>query len=144
MDDPLLLKNQVCFPVYSLSREITNKYRPILDELGLTYPQYLVLMALWENEPQCVNEIGCKLHLDSGTLTPLLKRLEAKGLLARRRKSCDERVVEINLTDVGRKLKTEAAEVPQKVMKAMNVTAEELMELKEVVLKILDKQSCNS
>ncbi|RKD92600.1 MarR family winged helix-turn-helix transcriptional regulator [Mangrovibacterium diazotrophicum] len=144
MDDPLHLKNQACFPVYNLSREISSRYRPFLDELGITYPQYLVLMVLWEADPQCVNEIGCKLHLDSGTLTPLLKRLQAKGFIIRTRKSCDERVVEINLTEAGRALKIEAASVPQKVMEAMNVTAEELSELKEVVLKILNKQSCNS
>ncbi|WP_163716193.1 MarR family winged helix-turn-helix transcriptional regulator [Mangrovibacterium lignilyticum] len=144
MDDRLKLENQVCFPVYTLSREIISRYRPFLDELDITYPQYLVLMTLWEEEPQCVNQIGCKLQLDSGTLTPLLKRLEAKGLLIRNRRPSDERVVEINLTDAGRELKTKAAQLPQNVMEAMNVTAEELLELKEVILKILHKKSCKN
>ena len=140
MDNPLTLKSQVCFPIYTLSREIINRYRPFLDELDMTYPQYLAMMVLWEDEPQTVNQIGCKLHLDSGTLTPLLKRLQAKKFICRKRKSCDERMVEITLTETGRELEAKAALVPHKVMEAMNVTAEELLELKEVVSKILGKQ----
>jgi DNA-binding MarR family transcriptional regulator len=140
MDDALKLKSQVCFPIYALSREIINTYRPFLDELGITYPQYLVLLVLWEKGPQTVNQIGLRLNLDSGTLTPLLKRLQAKGLISRKRKSCDERLVEISLTPDGQDLQTEAAMVPPKVMEAMNITAGELQELKEVVTKILDKQ----
>ncbi len=141
MEDALNLKNQVCFPVYTLSREIINRYRPFLDKLGVTYPQYLVMMVLWEEELQTVNQIGEKLHLDSGTLTPLLKRLEQKGFLSRKRKCTDERVVEITLTNSGKALKTEASRVPQKVMDAMGVTVEELSKLKEIVLKILNKAS---
>jgi DNA-binding MarR family transcriptional regulator len=140
MDDALKLKSQVCFPIYALSREIINTYRPFLDGLGITYPQYLVLLVLWEKGPQTVNQIGLRLNLDSGTLTPLLKRLQAKGLISRKRKSCDERLVEISLTPDGQDLQTEAAMVPPKVMEAMNITAGELQELKEVVTKILDKQ----
>lgn len=139
MEDALNLKSQVCFPVYALSREIINRYRPFLDELDITYPQYLVLMVLWAEELQTVNQIGDKLSLDSGTLTPLLKRLEQKGFIFRKRKCTDERVVEITLTDSGKALKKEAGEVPQKVMEAMNVTVEELLELKEIVLRILNK-----
>lgn len=140
MDDVLNLKSQVCFPIYALSREIINTYRPFLDELDITYPQYLVLLVLWEEEPQTVNQIGHKLDLDSGTLTPLLKRLQTKGIISRKRKSCDERVVEITLTEAGKALKKKAILVPPKVMEAMNVTTEELKELKEVVSKILNKQ----
>ncbi len=136
----LKLKSQVCFPIYALSREITSTYRPFLDELDITYPQYLVMMVLWEEDPQTVNQIGHKLDLDSGTLTPLLKRLQAKELISRKRKSCDERVVEISLTPAGKNLEKAAEQVPLKVMEAMNVTAEELQELKDVVTKILNKQ----
>lgn len=139
MDDELKLKSQVCFPVYALSREIVNVYRPILEEIDLTYPQYLVMMVLWENEPQKVHEIGNKLNLDNGTLTPLLKRLSAKGLISRKRNSKDERVVEISLTESGKQLKTKAAEVPQKVVKTMGITPEDLMQLKELVVKILNR-----
>jgi MarR family transcriptional regulator, organic hydroperoxide resistance regulator len=139
MDEILKLKSQVCFPIYTLSREIINQYRPFLDELDITYPQYLVLMVLWEDEPQTVNQIGGKLYLDSGTLTPLLKRLELKGFITRARKRSDERVVEVAVTRRGKALKAEAALIPQKVVEAMGVTAEELLELKEIVLKILNK-----
>lgn len=139
MDDALNLKSQVCFPVYTLSREIISKYRPFLDELGITYPQYLVLMVLWENEPQTVTQIGEKLYLDSGTLTPLLKRLQQKGMILRKRKECDERVVEITVTDEGKALKDLADQVPLKVMETMGVTTEELLDLKQIVLKILNK-----
>ncbi|WP_319480407.1 MarR family transcriptional regulator [uncultured Draconibacterium sp.] len=139
MDNVLKLKSQVCFPVYALSREIVNVYRPILEEIDLTYPQYLVMMVLWESEPQKVNQIGDKLNLDNGTITPLLKRIAAKGLISRKRNSKDERVVEISLTESGKQLQTKAAEVPQKVVKAMGITHEDLMQLKELVVKILNR-----
>lgn len=143
MDDYLKLKKQVCFPIYALAREIINQYRPFLDELDITYPQYLVLMVLWEDGLQTVNQIGEKLHLDSGTLTPLLKRLEGKGFIARKRRSCDERVVEVTMTDSGLALKDEVAKVPPKVVEAMGVTPEELDELKDVVERILCKTRRN-
>ncbi len=139
MDDILKLKSQVCFPVYALSREIINRYRPFLDELGITYPQYLVMMVLWENKLQTVNQIGDKLHLDSGTLTPLLKRLEQKGFILRTRKCSDERVVEITVTDAGKALQNDVAGIPGKVVEVMGITSEDLVELKEIVLKILNK-----
>lgn len=139
MDEALKLKSQVCFPVYTLSREIISRYRPFLDELGITYPQYLVMMVLWEDEPQTVNQIGEKLHLDSGTLTPLLKRLELKGIISRTRRCTDERVVEIAVTDTGKALEAKAALVPQKMVEAIGLTTEELFELKQIVLKILKK-----
>ncbi|MCY1720080.1 MarR family transcriptional regulator [Prolixibacteraceae bacterium Z1-6] len=139
MDDKLKLKSQVCFPIYALSREIVKHYRPFLDEIDITYPQYLAMMVLWENEPQTVNQIGDKLNLDNGTITPLLKRLAAKGFISRKRKSCDERVVEISLTESGKQLKSKAEKVPQKVVESMGVTPEDLMQLKAIVLKILDR-----
>lgn len=135
----LKLKHQACFPLYALSREIMNVYRPFLDELEITYPQYLVFMVLWEHEPQSVNQIGEKLHLDSGTLTPLLKRLESKKFIERTRKICDERVVEITLTDKGRNLKTEASKIPDKVIDNLGITEEELQQLKLLTNKILKK-----
>lgn len=139
MDEAFSLKSQVCFPIYTLSREIINRYRPFLDELDITYPQYLVMMVLWEEEPQTVNQIGEKLHLDSGTLTPLLKRLELKGVIRRTRKCTDERMVEITVTDAGKELEINAALVPRKVVEALGLTEEELTELKQIVLKILNK-----
>ncbi|WP_159518884.1 MarR family winged helix-turn-helix transcriptional regulator [Sunxiuqinia indica] len=143
MDEILNLKSQVCFPIYTLSREIIHQYRPFLDELEITYSQYLVLMVLWEQEPQTVNQIGKKLYLDSGTLTPLLKRLELKKFITRTRKPSDERVVEIGLTENGHELKSKAVLIPQKVAEAMSVSSEELLELKEIVMKILNKTKCS-
>lgn len=139
MEEKLQLKSQVCFPIYSLSREIINRYRPFLDELDITYPQYLVLMVLWENEVQTVNQIGEKLNLDSGTLTPLLKRLEAKELIHRCRRRSDERVVEITLTEKAGSLKRKAVLVPEKVVNDIGLTNEDLEDLKRIVTKILNK-----
>ena len=115
----LQLDNQACFALYALSREIINHYRPLLDGIDLTYPQYLALMVLWECQPQTVNQLGERLRLDSGTLTPLLKRLEQKKLIVRTRRSSDERVVEITLTPSGKELKNKALEIPTKVMQSM-------------------------
>lgn len=139
MKDVLKLENQICFPIYALAREIISQYRPFLNELDITYPQYLVMMILWDNEPQTVNRIGEKLNLDSGTLTPLLKRLEAKKLISRKRKPTDERVVEISLTKTGKTLKLKAEEIPLKVVEKTGVSVEDLLELKEITLKILNK-----
>jgi len=135
----LQLDNQACFALYALSREIINHYRPLLDEIDLTYPQYLALMVLWECQPQTVNQLGERLRLDSGTLTPLLKRLEQKKLIIRTRRSSDERVVEITLTQSGKELKNAALEIPVKVMQSMNVTMEELSELRIIAQKLLEK-----
>ena len=139
-EDLLKLGNQACFPIYALSREITNCYRALLDELDLTYPQYLVLLVLWEEGEQTVNQLGEKLRLDSGTLTPLLKRLEQKEIVARTRSAKDERVVLISLTEAGRQLKQKACEVPQKLLESLQVSVEELSELKRMVENILNRQ----
>jgi len=143
MKEELKLQNQVCFPLYSLSREITNHYRPLLEEINLTYPQYLVMMILWEEKTLTVNEIGKKLFLDSGTLTPLLKRLQLKGFVVKERKKTDERVVEIKLSDLGNELQDKAAFIPEKLMKSMDVTYDELILLKKIVLKIINKAKQN-
>lgn len=131
------LENQICFPLYVISKEITAMYRPFLEELDITYSQYLVMMVLWENDGLTVNQIGEKLFLDSGTLTPLLKRLEAKLYLVRQRKKEDERVVQIFLTVEGRVLQKKACSIPGKMAEKFNLSEEELLGLKVTVDKIL-------
>lgn len=135
----LQLESQICFPLYVIAKEITGLYRPFLDEIDITYPQYLVMMVLWENDGLAVNHIGEKLFLDSGTLTPLLKRLESKGIIDRKRKKEDERVVEVFLTEAGKQLKQKACEIPGKIQNKIGVETEDLLHLKETVQKILNK-----
>ena len=139
MNEQLNLSQQVCFPVYAFAKEIINQYRPLLDAIELTYPQYLVMMVLWEHDSQTVNQLGGKLHLDSGTLTPLLKRLETKSLVSRTRSTTDERIVNITLTTKGKELQTQAATIPQQLMLAMNLEIEDLEELKRIITKISNK-----
>jgi DNA-binding MarR family transcriptional regulator len=134
-----ILSQQVCFPIYAFAKEIINQYRPLLDAIELTYPQYLVMLILWEFESQSVNQLGEKLKLDSGTLTPLLKRMEAKLLVTRTRNSSDERIVNIALTQNGKALQIKAANIPAQLIEAMNVTVEELQELKNIISKISNK-----
>ncbi|MFG4003266.1 MarR family winged helix-turn-helix transcriptional regulator [Flavobacterium aquidurense] len=136
---PLKLENQLCFPIYVIAKEIIGLYRPFLDELDITYSQYLVMMVLWEKDGLTVNQVGEKLYLDSGTLTPLLKRLESKGFVIRKRKKEDERVVQVFLTDQGGNLQQKACEIPLKMQEELNLTNEDLLELKETVQKILNK-----
>ena len=137
MENKLKLANQVCFPVYTLAKEIVNQYRPLLEDLDLTYPQYLVMLVLWEEQEQTVNQLGEKLKLDSGTLTPLLKRMEQKGLVTRTRDTGDERVVNITLTKEGIKLKTKALRIPAQLVESMNVSKNDLLVLKNIIEKIL-------
>ena len=136
-----ILSQQVCFPIYAFAKEIINQYRPLLDAIELTYPQYLVMLVLWEFESQTVNQLGEKLKLDSGTLTPLLKRMEAKLLLSRTRSSSDERIVNIALTQNGKALQIKASNIPTQLIEAMNVTVEELQELKNIISKISNKNN---
>src|SRR5437899_5887217 len=117
-DLPLLLGNQLCFAVYSTAHAFNRFYKPLLDRLGLTYPQYLVMLVLWEQDGVAVKEIGERLYLDSGTLTPLLKRMEAAGLVKRTRSTEDERQVLIALTPQGQALKEKARTVPQSILAA--------------------------
>lgn len=139
MSEQLKLTNQVCFPVYTLAKEVISLYRPILKELDLTYPQYLVMLVLWEEGNQNVSEIGSKLNLDSGTLTPLLKRLEQKKLLERKREVTDERVVKINLTEHGKNIQEKAACVPSLIMTSLNISTDKLTELKNIIEHILNQ-----
>ncbi|MGH8822060.1 MAG: MarR family winged helix-turn-helix transcriptional regulator [Rhodoferax sp.] len=125
----LLLDNQLCFALYSTSLAMTKLYKPLLEKLGLTYPQYLVMLVLWEGDGLMVSELGERLSLDSGTLTPLLKRLEAAGLIARLRALEDERRVHITLTTAGRRLKTRAAKIPGCILSASQCSLAELVSL---------------
>ncbi|MDQ0851215.1 DNA-binding MarR family transcriptional regulator [Arthrobacter sp. B3I9] len=131
--EALRLNRQVCFAMYSASRAATASYRPMLEELGLTYPQYLVMLVLWEDQPRGVRELGEELGLDSGTLSPLLKRLEALGLVRRHRSAEDERRVEIFLTDAGAALSAKAAGIPQQLADAAGLSPTELDQLRETL-----------
>ncbi|MCB4363555.1 MarR family transcriptional regulator [Hydrogenophaga taeniospiralis] len=128
-DQALRLDNQLCFALYSASLAMTKLYKPLLDELGLTYPQYLALLALWEQDGPTVSELGERLYLDSGTLTPLLKRMESAGLVSRLRDAQDERRVLIRLTAAGRKLKARAARLPGCVLQATQCEVADAMAL---------------
>lgn len=125
----LMLKNQLCFPLYAASRAMMQTYEPYLTKIGLTYPQYLVMLVLWEADNVPVNAIGERLYLDSGTLTPLLKRLESAGLVRRARAERDERVVEITLTAAGKKLKSRALAVPEALACKLEIDSETYLRL---------------
>ena len=128
--DILALENQFCFALYSASHAMTKTYKPLLDRLGLTYPQYLVMLVLWEQDGILVKDIGARLFLDSGTLTPLLKRLEANGLVARKRDPNDERQVRISLSAAGRSLRDTAEHIPSQVVSASGRPGEALGNLR--------------
>ncbi|MFD8985847.1 MarR family winged helix-turn-helix transcriptional regulator [Streptomyces sp. NPDC059564] len=123
--DSLRLEDQLCFALYAASRAVTASYRPLLDELGLTYPQYLVMLALWERESLSVRDLGAALQLESSTLSPLLKRLEVNGLVLRERRVDDERSVAVRLTEAGADLQGKARTVPLAIGDAMNLTPEQ-------------------
>jgi MarR family transcriptional regulator, organic hydroperoxide resistance regulator len=128
---PLQLDNQLCFALYSTSLTMTKLYKPVLERLGLTYPQYLVMLALWETSPSTVSALGERLFLDSGTLTPLLKRMQSAGWLKRERDTTDERRVIVALSDAGRALRGRAAEVPRTMVRATRCSLDELAELRQ-------------
>jgi len=135
--DVLKLENQICFPLYACSREIIRRYKPHLDRLDLTYTQYIAMMVVWERRAVTVKEMGESLHLDSGTLTPLLKKLEAKGLITRRRSEQDERTVVISITPEGDALRDRAVEIPAQVAQCANLLPGEAAELYRLLYKIL-------
>jgi len=131
--EQLKLSNQLCFPVYAASRLITREYQPHLDKMGITYPQYLVLMVLWENDGISVNEIAQKLLLNTNTVTPLLKRMEVQGIISRNRSESDERKVIVNLTQKGNDMREEASIIPAKLMESLNtetMKVEDLIDLR--------------
>ena len=136
---PLRLENQICFAVYSTAHAFNRIYKPLLDRLGLTYPQYLVMLVLWERDDVPVKFIGERLFLDSGTLTPLLKRLEAAGLVRRTRSAEDERQVMIALTPPGRALRETARTVPHGVLAASACSVDELVSMKNDLLALRDR-----
>jgi DNA-binding MarR family transcriptional regulator len=127
----LRLDDQLCFSLYAASRALTAMYTPLLAPLGLTYPQYLVMLVLWEADGQSVKTIGDRLALDSGTLTPLLKRLEVQGLVTRARSTTDERVVEIHLSTEGKRLKQRAKSIPEKLVCKMGVPVTDIARLRD-------------
>lgn len=132
------LKNQICFPLYACSKEIVRRYKPYLDELELTYTQYIAMMVLWEKKEVNVKELGQELLLDSGTLTPLLKKLETKGYITRERMESDERNLRITITDKGEALKEEAVKVPEKMNGCITLDPEEAKTLYTLLHKMLD------
>lgn len=136
--DTLKLENQLCFPLYACSREIVKKYKPYLDELDLTYTQYITMMVMWEKKQINVKELGECLFLDSGTLTPLLKKLEQKGWVTRQRAKSDERVLIVTLTEAGDELRRKAVTVPQKMACCVKLSQEEVQTLYTLLYKLLD------
>jgi MarR family transcriptional regulator, organic hydroperoxide resistance regulator len=133
------LDDQLCFALYAASRAVTARYRPMLDQLGLTYPQFLVLMSLWEHDDQSVREISERLDLDSGTMSPLLKRLDAAGLVTRERSAADERQVRVRLTDAGRALEQPACSVSAMMISALDLDVAEFTALKQQLEEITQR-----
>ena len=139
MKECLRLENQLCFPLYVASKDVIRKYKPFLDEIDLTYTQYITMMVLWDEKEVNVKELGSKLYLDSGTLTPLLKNLEVKGYIKRVRSSNDERNLLVSLTDKGVKLENKAASIPSRIGKCIDLTKEEAVQLYSLLYKVIGK-----
>ena len=137
--EQLKLDNQLCFPFYSVSRLIIRKYQPYLEKLEITYPQYLVLLVLWENDAMPVNDIAKRLILQTNTVTPLLKRMEIQGLVVRDKSAKDERKVIIRLTEKGMKMEILAAEIPDKLAEGMNMSSDELKNLHRTLYRLIDQ-----
>lgn len=135
--DALKLENQLCFPLYAVSKEIVRQYTPFLNEINLTYTQYIAMMVMWETEEVSVKELGKKLFLDSGTLTPLLKNLEKKGLVTRERSKTDERFLIVRVTEEGMKLREKAVEIPTKIGQCISLEEQEALQLFTIVKKLL-------
>jgi DNA-binding MarR family transcriptional regulator len=139
--DVLKLENQLCFPIYACAREIAKKYKPFLNRIDLTYTQYIAMMVIWEKEKLNVKELGKYLYLDSGTLTPVLKKLESKGYIKRTRSKYDERNLIVTLTDRGNKLREQAVEIPMQVGKCVKLKLEEAQELYKLLYKMLNNMN---
>ena len=139
--DCLKLKSQLCFPLYACSKEIIRRYKPFPDKFDLTYTQYITMMALWENESMNVRELGLVLFLDSGTLTPVLKKLESKGYLERTRSKEDERNLIVTVTEKGWELREEALSIPGSMSSCVNLEPEEASELYRLLYKVLGAQA---
>ena len=139
--DPLKLENQICFPLYACAKEIVKAYKPYLDELDLTYTQYITMMVMWEHKELRVKEVGKYLYLDSSTLTPLLKRLEEKGYVTRRRSTKDERDLIVTITDAGMALRERALTVPQRLAACVDLEPEKAQILYGILYELLGKLS---
>lgn len=139
--DILKIENQLCFPLYASAKEIIKKYKPYLDEIDLTYTQYITMMVLWEYGQMNVKTLGERLYLDSGTLTPLLKKLEAKGLVIRKRSDIDERNMTVSLTETGMQLRKKAVNIPEAIGGCINLTQEEMLTLYRILYKILGNKN---
>lgn len=137
--DCLRLENQLCFPLYACSKEVTRRYKPLLDQLDLTYTQYITMMIMWECRTTNVKSLGQKLYLDSGTLTPLLKKLENKGYITRERSHSDERNLKVTLTDKGLKLRDRALSVPEQMACCIDLSQDEAASLYRLLYKILSQ-----
>lgn len=135
--EQLKLENQICFPLYAGAKEVVRRYKPYLDELDLTYTQYISMMVLWEKKQVNVKELGAALFLDSGTLTPLLKKLEAKGYLTRCRSKEDERNLDVRITEAGEALKEKAAHIPYQIGECVSLSPEEASQLYTLLYKLL-------
>ena len=135
--DPLALDRQVCFALAAASRSVIGLYRPVLEPLGLTHPQYLVMLALWERSPRTVSDIGSALHLEPATLSPLLKRLETAGLLTRARSASDERALAVTLTDAGVALRAEAEKVPGKIVERLGLPLSQLERVRDELTALI-------
>ncbi len=138
--DALKLENQICFPLYAAAREIVKQYKPMLDKVDLTYTQYIVMMVLWEHKTTTTKELGHRLFLDSGTLTPLLKKMESKGLLTRKRSTQDERNLEVTITEQGELLKEQAISIPAQMADCSKLESEEALMLYKTLYKILGQE----
>lgn len=136
--DSIRLDHQLCFPLYAASKEIVKRYKPFLDEIDLTYTQYIAMMVMWEHKQINVKQLGSYLFLDSGTLTPVLKKLEQKGLITRERDKEDERVLVVTITDKGEALKDEAIKIPPEMVKCINLSPEASKELYDLLYRMLD------
>ena len=136
-EDPLALERQVCFALSVASRQVIGVYRPLLEPMGLTHPQYLVMLALWERSPRTVKDLGASLRLDSATLSPLLKRLEALGLLTRARSPHDERAIALELTPAGQALRADAEHIPYAVVDRLGVDVDELLSLHAALTRVI-------
>ncbi|MCE1248465.1 MAG: MarR family transcriptional regulator [Firmicutes bacterium] len=135
--EALKLGNQLCFPLYACAKEVVRKYKPLLDEIGLTYTQYIVMMVLWEKRELSMKDLCETLYLDSGTITPLLKKMESQGLLERRRDPDDERSIIVKITGSGEALKEKAVTIPQKMGKCINISPDEMKTLYNLLYKVL-------
>lgn len=137
-NDPLLLENQLCFPFYVISKEIIRRYTPLLEPLGLTYTQYIALMTLWEYGAMTVKELGNKMFLDSGTLSPLVRKLESKGLITKKVDFDDERAKNITLTKRGKDMKAKCAHIPLELFKSVDISQKDILALQKTLFSIVE------